>query len=380
MITFPGAIPVSIHPIFWIMSFGIGWLSSNQDIMKTLMWMAVILVSIVVHEFGHALTAKAFGQKTHIELMGMGGATYRRGGQLTSFKEFLIVLNGPLAGFALFILSSFLVFAFGGSVASPIAYMLQVSIWVNFYWTLLNLIPVYPMDGGKLFRIILEAIFGVRGVKFSLFVSMALAGILSLFCLWAQQIFMAAIFLLFAYEGYKAWYSTLELSESDEKDDLKNDLHSAQKEIEDGDLESAKLKLIGIRDKAKTGVLYQVATEYLAEVVDQQGRSDEAYDLLQSLEGNLTPEALVLLHDLTYRKGDMEKSIDLGNKAFQEDPQYNTALLNAFAHARLGDVRSSVGWIRCAEREGLPDAKEVLRRKEFDTIRADPLFQRVLED
>lgn len=380
MITIPGVIPISIHPIFWIMAFGIGWLNSNQDVIETIMWMVVITISILIHEFGHALTARAFGQQTHIELMGMGGATYRRGGTITSLKEFFIVLNGPLAGFSLFLLSSFLLFAFGNNAPYPVVFMLSASIWVNFYWTLLNLIPVYPMDGGKLFRIILESIFGIRGVKFSLFVSMAIAGGLSMLFMWEQQIFLAAIFLLFTYEGYKAWYSTLELSETDTKEDLKNELQEAQHQMQQGDLESAKMKFIGIREKAVSGVIYQVATELLAEVLDHQGRADEAYQLLTSLEGNLSPEALTLLHDLTYRKGDLQKSIALGNKVFQEDPQFNTALLNAFAHARLGDVRSSVGWIQCAEREGLPDLKEVLQRHEFDKIRQDPLFQKVLQE
>ncbi len=380
MITIPGSIPVSIHPIFWIMAFGIGWLSSNQDIVDTVLWMIVIFASILIHEFGHALTAKTFGQQTHIELMGMGGATYRRGGNISALKEFLIVLNGPLAGFALFLISSFLLFAFGNAAPYGVVYMLQASVWVNFYWTILNLIPVYPMDGGKLFRIILESIFGIQGVKFSLFVSMIIAGALSGLFLWEQQIFLAAIFLLFTYESYKAWYSTLEISDTDTKEDLKEELQLAQHQIQEGDLETAKLGLIGIRDKAQKGIIHQVATELLAEVLDHQGRSDEAYQLLTSIEGELSPEALLVLHDLTYKKGDLHQTIVLGNKVFREDPQSSTALLNAFAHARLGDARSSVGWLQCAEREGLTDLKDVLKRDEFDAIRNDPQFQKVMQE
>lgn len=380
MITIPGVIPVSIHPIFWIMAFGIGWLNSNQDIVDTMMWMIVIFVSILVHEFGHAVTARTFGQQAHIELMGMGGATYRRGGNISALKEFLIVLMGPLAGFGLFLISTFLLFAFGNTAPYAVLFILQASIWVNFYWTILNLIPVYPMDGGKLFRIILESIFGIQGVKFSLFVSMAIAGTLSILFLWEQQIFLAAIFLLFTYEGYKAWYSTLDISDTDTKEELQHELQLAQHQIQQGDLETAKLGLIAIRDKSQKGIIHQVATELLAEVLDHQGRSDEAYQLLTSIEGELSPEAMLVLHDLTYRKGDLQKTIMLGNKVFREDPQSSTALLNAFAHARLGDARSSIGWLQCAEREGLADLKDVLKRQEFDPIRNDPHFQKVLQD
>ena len=41
-----------------------------------MIWVFVIFISILVHEFGHALTACYFGQKPRIELVAFGGLTY----------------------------------------------------------------------------------------------------------------------------------------------------------------------------------------------------------------------------------------------------------------------------------------------------------------
>src|ERR1700727_855793 len=101
MLKFPGKIPVLVHPLFWVLAFLIGWLNTSS-ILLTLVWVGIIVISVLIHELGHALTAVAFGQQAQIELMGFGGLTHRRGGKkLKLWQEFLIVLNGPLAGFAL---------------------------------------------------------------------------------------------------------------------------------------------------------------------------------------------------------------------------------------------------------------------------------------
>jgi hypothetical protein len=59
MIVIPGRIPVSIHPLFWLFSGMIGWLYT-QNLIGVLVWVGIILISVLVHEFGHALTAIAF--------------------------------------------------------------------------------------------------------------------------------------------------------------------------------------------------------------------------------------------------------------------------------------------------------------------------------
>ncbi len=107
MLRFGRFIPITIHPLFWVIAVLIGWLNSWSPV-GTLLWTIVILVSLLVHEYGHALTAKGFGQRVSIELVAMGGLTYHRGKKLKPWQDFLIILMGPLAGFLLFVAAYFI--------------------------------------------------------------------------------------------------------------------------------------------------------------------------------------------------------------------------------------------------------------------------------
>src|SRR4051812_20886609 len=106
MIRIPGSIPISIYPFFWLLAVGIGWINTF-NILGTSIWIGIIFVSVLVHEYGHALTAIFFGQKAQIDLVAMGGITQRHGSKLKLWQDFIIVLNGPLAGLCLGLLALF---------------------------------------------------------------------------------------------------------------------------------------------------------------------------------------------------------------------------------------------------------------------------------
>src|SRR3990167_8564795 len=107
MIRIPGRIPIVVHPTFFLIAALIGFLYSGT-VLGTIIWIAIILVSVLFHEFGHALTAALFGLSPRIELVALGGLTYHEGQKLPFWKQFLIVLDGPLFGFLLFIIASLL--------------------------------------------------------------------------------------------------------------------------------------------------------------------------------------------------------------------------------------------------------------------------------
>jgi stage IV sporulation protein FB len=125
MIKINGTIPLAITPTFWMLAALIGYLNS-QSLPLTLIWMVVIIISVLVHEYGHALTAMAFGQRARIELVSFGGVTHRHGHKLNLWKEFLVVLNGPCLGLLLCAVSLLLVRMIGDS-RSLMMYALQVS-------------------------------------------------------------------------------------------------------------------------------------------------------------------------------------------------------------------------------------------------------------
>ena len=97
MIRIGGRIPVTIYPTFWIVAALIGYVNSFSW-MGTLIWMVIIFISVLFHEFGHALTSVLFGKNPRIELVAWGGLTYHEGENLSFPKQFLIVFDGPLLG------------------------------------------------------------------------------------------------------------------------------------------------------------------------------------------------------------------------------------------------------------------------------------------
>lgn len=375
MIKIPGKIPLSIHPVFWFVAIFIAWLNTGT-INGTALWTGIILVSVIIHELGHALTAMAFGQNARIELVAFGGATYRQGGgRLRSWQEFVIVLNGPLAGLGLSLIAGWWYNML--SVSHPqsvLTYVTMVTSYVNLFWTIVNLVPVQPLDGGKLLTIFLEGVFGLPGKKSALFISFLFAALMGVFFLSIQAFLAGALFLLFTFESYRTWKHSMSITEQDQNFILQHELKDAEYQLASGHKDEALRKFLRLKHMAKTGMIHQTASESAAQLLAEKGEVQEAHDLLLSLGNKVSPEGIRLLHRLAYRKGDWHEAISLGNRTYHYYPDYDTALINATCHAILGQVQPAVGWLHCAIKEGLPNMNAVLMQKEFDPIRNDPLF------
>jgi stage IV sporulation protein FB len=352
----------------------LGWINSFS-IIGTLIWAVVILFSVLVHEFGHALTALAFNQRAEIELFGMGGLTLRQGPPLKFWQEFFVVLNGPLAGFLLFFLFYKFKELLNENSYPFLVYAFNVTIYVNFFWTIVNLLPIHPLDGGQLLRIILEAIMGIRGIKIAFFISMLFSLALTVLAFTYQEIFLGSLFFILTFEGYRGWKNALSITEQDHNQELKQLFKEAEQEMHQGNSESAYQKLQRVRDFSKAGVVYNAATEYMAQILNELGKFKDAYSLLLPLSNKLTPDSLCLLHKLAYKLGYWEEAILLGNRSYQYYPTYETALINAYCHSILGEQKPAIGWLKTAIDEGLPNINQILKKREFDHIRDHPQFQ-----
>lgn len=378
MLSFFSKIPIKIYPFFWVLAIGIGWLNS-MTLIGTAIWTIVIIISVVVHEYGHALTAMSFGQTAVIQLVGLGGVTSRHGPKLKLWQEFIIVMNGPLAGFLLAFLAVLIKRVMGSHPSSLMIYALDVTILVNIFWTVVNLLPIQPLDGGRLLSIIMEAIFGVRGIKISLFISILLSAVVGVFFFAIQAFLAGCLFLIMTYESYQAFRATLSMKEVDHNSALQQMLKDAEQYLREGNSDMAKQTFQKIRDISKSGVIYQAATENLANLFYEQGNIKEAYNLLLPLKRKLSTDALRLLHQIAYRTGDFKEAISVGDRSYQTYPSYDTALINALCYSLLGEVKPAIGWLQCAIRDGMPNLKAILAKPEFDSIRTNPLFQKLAE-
>jgi stage IV sporulation protein FB len=378
MITIPGKIPVTIRPFFWVLCLLLGWLAT-ESLQGVAMWTFVIFVSVLVHEYGHALTALAFGQKAKIDLTGFGGLTRRTGKRLRPWQDFLIVLNGPLAGFLLFGLSFFLraKLAAAGNQVGPFYEMLDISTRINLFWTVLNLVPIQPLDGGQLLSLFLSMLFGFRGVKISLFLSIVFSVLLAIYGFSINDMILGILFTFFAFESYRAWKESRMVSEADHNQEWITLFNSAEEDIRQHNRESAIAKYSHILENVKSGLLHIVVTTRMALLFVDEGKVRGAYDLLLPIKKHLDPEGVDLLHQVAYRLGEWQVVSDVGKRLFELRPNYDVAWLNALACAKLGNANAAVGWLRGAIREGLPSPEQAILDPAFDAIRADPAFRQI---
>lgn len=366
-------IPIKIHPLFWLLALFIGWMSTFT-LFGTITSVAIIFISVLFHEYGHALTALCFHQKVRIELAVFGGFTYREGHKLKLWEEFLVVFNGPLAGLFLGFVS-WIFLKYLTPTQPSLLFILQFTAYANFFWTIINLVPLLPLDGGHLLSIILEAIFGFRGIKMAIIIGLVIGISLSIFFFIIGAFLLGALFLILTFESFRSFRYYRLLTEKDRENKYQELMRSAENDLSAGQIDSALEKFQEIRKGTKKGLLYTVSTQEMARILRHQEKYQEAYELLSSLGKNLTGDNLSLFHFLAYMSGDYETAVKVANQSFQNKPSYEVALINAFCYAALKQPQPSIGWLECAVREGLPSPKETLQKKEFDPIRHDPQFK-----
>jgi len=128
---------------------------------RSLLFIAAIFTSVVLHEFGHALTARRFGIRTkEITLLPIGGVARLEGMPDEPRHQLLVALAGPTVnvGIALFLFVAIRLtegpFGFEDIWNSGGSFLVQL-MWINMSLAAFNLLPGYPMDGGRILRAIL---------------------------------------------------------------------------------------------------------------------------------------------------------------------------------------------------------------------------------
>lgn len=375
MIVIPGRIPITIHPFFWLFAALIGWLSSGT-LVGVFVWVGIIFFSVLIHEYGHALAALFFKQNARIQLVALGGLTIFDGPKLKFWQQFIITLNGPLFGFLLFLLATFLLqFSFPPFLMQ----VLKLTQFANLFWTVVNLIPVLPLDGGQLLRITLEGFFGVQGFKASLLIGTLIALLISLGFFLVQNFFIGAFFFLFAYQSFSAWRESRFATRNDRDEANKQLMIQAEEALEEGRIEEAKNFLEQIRTNASGGVLAFAAQQYLAFFKFKEGKRTECYELLLPIKEHLADEALCILHELAAEQKNYPLVIELSAKCYQIQPSQKMALNNARAFAYQHQAKPAGGWLQTAWQYGGIHMEAILAEEEFKGLKTDPEFKEFIE-
>ena len=161
-------IPFAVTPYFWIGSaiFGANAAQGEHAVLRLAVWVACVFVSIVLHELGHALAGLRVGVSPYVELYQFGGLTYLPGRELSRGQHIFVSLAGPAMGFLTLACVLAVRYALATTVvgdwvdAGPTtSLVVHEAIWdlvyTNGFWTLVNLLPILPLDGGQVLRDVL---------------------------------------------------------------------------------------------------------------------------------------------------------------------------------------------------------------------------------
>jgi Zn-dependent protease len=158
-------IDLSIHWTFglllgWVLMSAVGGLGWVQGLLEVL-FVLTLFGCVVLHELGHALAARMYGIPTHsITLLPIGGLAQLERIPRDPRQETIIALAGPAVNVLivglLFPLVTLLLG--GGAWTSPLqasGHWLARLLWVNVMLVCFNLLPAFPMDGGRILRSVL---------------------------------------------------------------------------------------------------------------------------------------------------------------------------------------------------------------------------------
>jgi Zn-dependent protease len=220
-----GRIPVRVHPLFWVV--GLVFASGLTGIRIPLA-VAALFVSILVHELGHALVMEFYGERPRVVLYWLGGLAISGGDlwdlgyrsqQRSPQQQIIISFAGPAAGFLLAAAVIAIVYATGGWITveyipiplpvpnyfadrdpSPDAlFMMNSMLFINVSWGLVNLLPVFPLDGGQIARAIFVVNDPWQGVTRSLWLSLVVGAAVAVYgfthnSLWTAMLFGSMAF------------------------------------------------------------------------------------------------------------------------------------------------------------------------------------------
>jgi len=207
-------IPVRVHPMFWLVCLLLG---GDRDVGAALRWVGVVFVSILVHEMGHALVARSYGANPWITLYSFGGLASYRGARTDTKSSIAITLAGPMAGFlfagliaAAIIATRHRIDFFGSMIGtgSPlenenVRQIVFQLLYVNIFWGLVNLLPVFPLDGGQISMSLFQAFNPREGAAQALWLSVIVAAAVATASFVLRHDYFLALF--FGYMAYSSY-------------------------------------------------------------------------------------------------------------------------------------------------------------------------------
>lgn len=213
----PFGVGVYVHWTFGILVFLFLTGGSGFGLAGGLLFLAAVFGCVILHELGHSLAARRFGIGTRdITLYPIGGVASLERMPREPMQELVIALAGPAVN-VIIAMALFPLVIFTQFLSVELAEFLVYVAWANVVLVVFNLLPAFPMDGGRVFRALLSMKKGrLEATNLAATVGKFMAvvlGLLGLFGGGATLVFIA-VFVWFAGEAERRLVETESQSES----------------------------------------------------------------------------------------------------------------------------------------------------------------------
>lgn len=209
-------VPIHLHVSFLIvvgLVMYIMWPEGIRGVIDGLLFITAAYVCVVLHEFGHILTARHFGIPTRkVWILPIGGVALLERLPEKPREELWVIGMGPAVNFVLAVALAPVVWALYVKAGSPdwmalaegtaggplLEFVLALALW-NVIMMVFNLLPAFPMDGGRILRALLQFRFGrLQATRYAVNVARVMALAMIVFSIW-QSMFtlgLVAVFVL----------------------------------------------------------------------------------------------------------------------------------------------------------------------------------------
>ena len=324
-------------------------------------WMVIVFISVLIHELGHALAFRAYGFQPSIALVSLGGETRpNSGGTLLWYRSVLVSLAGPLSGFVLGALCGVGYFFFPKEETGALAFFLYWFFAANLFWTIFNLLPVPPLDGGHVLSTVLIRFFGRKGFIAAQGLALLVALAAIAWGLRTGSILWVLFFGLWGLQAFRAISEALKMPSpsSEEQGPLTHSLEQAQQALAQNQLPEARRQALSVLEAGETlnPELASRAHHVLGWVALKDGQGRAALDHFSQVQGHrVEAHALAAAFSLI---GDEARALPLWEIAWRETGdrtvmhEYAGSLIRAGKEAqalRLPGVDPAAAF-SCAER------------------------------
>lgn len=338
-------IPVRVQPWFFLMIGFLGVLYGRYGWVYVASWMVIATVSILLHEFGHAVAFRTFGLQPSITLHAMGGLTAASTDsareEFTPTRSIITSLAGPLSALVLLGLPAWImaknqgldigvVFQPRAVMTDPAEIILGQIIFINVGWSLLNLIPILPLDGGNVMASIGELAAPRSGRRAANIASIALAGA---FGLWGLSI---GAFIAPAFAAFFIAVNIAELAQG-RSEDTSRELAEATRALIAYDPLRAEQLAWGVLTQSPTAEQQRWASELTAWARLARGDIGGAQQALSWITGSPGPSASVNAA-LALATGRTHEGVATMAWALAHDQHKPPKVLGAMAVAQSGQV------------------------------------------